>query len=97
MKVIDIPRRGCDNYHMKKLCPLCGAEVCGEVADKLGTPLAELELSDRVLNALARHEIFTVEQVARYSQRDLLRLRYIGVRKYIDLAMALKEVGVKLQ
>lgn len=57
----------------------------------LTVSVKELHLSNPILNALRYADIYTVDDLIKYSRRDLMRLRYIGKKRCLELENALNE------
>ena len=62
----------------EKRCWVCGGIIGTGVAKKLGTPIDEMGLPTRAVNALHRNGIEYVEQILHFDMKSLLRLRNMG-------------------
>ena len=65
-----------------------------DIAEKLGTPIAELGLSTRARNALIRGSIEYVEQLVKMEYDRLLMLRNMGVKTAQEVKGKVKDYGV---
>ena len=75
------------------ICWVCGGIVPKKIAEKLGTPIAELGCSTRLRNALKRGGYEYIEQVLKLSNNDLLRLRNFGTFCLKELTEKIKAFG----
>jgi len=78
---------------MDKVCWLCGGELPQEIIEKLGTPIAELGLSNRALNCLARRNIEYVEELLQFDMKELLRIRNMGKHTAQEIVQKVNALG----
>jgi len=76
---------------MSKKCWLCGNEFSEKILTKLKTPVEKLNLSKRALSCLDRHFIQTIEEILILSEKDLLAIRYLGIRTLNEIKSKLKK------
>ena len=67
-----------------------------EMANKLNTPIQELELSVRASNCLESVEIETVGQLVAMSESDLLKIRSFGKTSLREIKRKLADIGLSL-
>jgi len=67
-----------------------------ELAEKLNTPIAELELSVRASNCLESAKIQTVGQLAQMTDADLLKIRSFGKTSLREIKRKLADIGLSL-
>jgi DNA-directed RNA polymerase subunit alpha len=67
-----------------------------ELAEKLNTPIAELELSVRASNCLESAKIQTVGQLAIMTDADLLKIRSFGKTSLREIKRKLADIGLSL-
>lgn len=67
-----------------------------ELAEKLNTPIAELELSVRASNCLESAKIQTVGQLAMMTDADLLKIRSFGKTSLREIKRKLADIGLSL-
>jgi len=67
-----------------------------ELARKLDTPIAELELSVRAGNCLESAKIETVGQLVEMTEADLLKIRSFGKTSLREIRRKLADIGVSL-
>lgn len=60
-------------------------------------PLAELDLPTRVVNALKREYIYTVEDLAEMRVRDLLNVPNLGSGAFCEIGIALSKEWVMIR
>ncbi len=60
------------------------------------TPIEELHLNSRSINALKRSNIFTVEALCKLSSKEILNLRNLGKKSLEEIKEALEKMGLKL-
>lgn len=65
-----------------------------ELANKLNTPIQELELSVRASNCLESVEIETVGQLVKLSEADLLKIRSFGKTSLREIRRKLADIGL---
>ena len=61
--------------------------------DYLDTPIETLDLFLRAYNTLKRSGLLTVQQVLALNDEDLLRLRNLGSRAFIEIKVKLVQRG----
>jgi len=71
-------------------------EVDEELAAKLNTPLAELELSVRASNCLESVKMETVGELVRLSEGELLKIRSFGRTSLREVKRKLADLGLSL-
>jgi DNA-directed RNA polymerase subunit alpha len=71
-------------------------EVSRELADKLKTPIAELELSVRAGNCLESIKVETVGQLVKMAEADLLKVRSFGKTSLREVKRKLADIGLSL-
>ncbi|TDD32192.1 hypothetical protein E1286_43860 [Nonomuraea terrae] len=69
------------------------ADLVRRTRKPLDTELGHLPLRFLVRNALARAGIFTLGDLAAYSDADLLGIRQLGPRRYAELRAVLRKVA----
>ena len=57
----------------------------------------ELDLSVRAFNCIRRLNIYTIEDLTRYSKSQLMSIRNMGVRTIAEVERKLKEKGLALR
>ncbi len=67
-----------------------------ELAEKLNTQIAELELSVRASNCLESAKILTVGQLAQMTDADLLKIRSFGKTSLREIKRKLADIGLSL-
>jgi DNA-directed RNA polymerase subunit alpha len=67
-----------------------------ELAGKLATPVAELELSVRASNCLESVKLETVGQLVRMTEADLLKIRSFGKTSLEEIKRKLADIGLTL-
>jgi len=68
------------------------------VADeRLGTPVEQLDLSVRTMNALRRSNITTVGELIQMGEKELMSLRNFGQKSKDELEAKLNELGLSLK
>ena len=67
-----------------------------ELAKKLSTPIAELELSVRASNCLESVKIETVGQLVKKTDADLLKIRSFGKTSLREIKRKLADIGLSL-
>ena len=72
-------------------------KVDEELAEKLKTPLQELELSVRAGNCLESSKIETVGQLASMTEADLLKIRSFGKTSLREIKRKLADMGLSLE
>ena len=72
------------------------APVDEELANKLNTPIQELELSVRASNCLESVEIETVGQLVRLSESELLKIRSFGKTSLREIRRKLADIGLSV-
>ena len=70
------------------------APVDEELANKLNTPIQELELSVRASNCLESAEIETVGQLVKLSESELLKIRSFGKTSLREIRRKLADIGL---
>ena len=65
-----------------------------ELANKLNTPIQELELSVRASNCLESVEIETVGQLVKLSESELLKIRSFGKTSLREIRRKLADIGL---
>jgi len=70
------------------------APVDEELANKLNTPIQELELSVRASNCLESVEIETVGQLVKLSESELLKIRSFGKTSLREIRRKLADIGL---
>ena len=87
---------------MEKFCPTCGHAVSEKIAEKLGTPIADLGLSSRCFRALTRRNygmkqgMKYLEEVLGMNRERLLELYNFGPRCLEELTEKLTELGFEI-
>ena len=76
-----------------KFVGFSGGEIKKEIAEKLGTPIVELCLSNRALNCLKRADIEYAEQLVKMEIEQLFRLRNFGIVTLHEIKEKLKAFG----
>jgi len=71
-------------------------EVDSELAEKLNTPVQELELSVRASNCLESVKVETVAQLAKMTEADLLKVRSFGKTSLREVKRKLADMGLSL-
>ncbi|HUW20115.1 MAG TPA: DNA-directed RNA polymerase subunit alpha [Sedimentisphaerales bacterium] len=71
-------------------------EVDEELAEKLKTPIQELELSVRASNCLESVKVETVGQLAAMTEADLLKIRSFGKTSLREVKRKLADIGLSL-
>ncbi|MBN2455922.1 MAG: DNA-directed RNA polymerase subunit alpha [Sedimentisphaerales bacterium] len=67
-----------------------------ELVEKLNTPIAELELSVRANNCLEAIKVETVQQLAKMTEADLLKVRSFGKTSLREIKRKLSDMGLSL-
>jgi DNA-directed RNA polymerase subunit alpha len=67
-----------------------------ELAQKLGMPIQELELSVRASNCLESAKIETVGQLVKMTEADLLKIRSFGKTSLREIQRKLADIGLSL-
>jgi DNA-directed RNA polymerase subunit alpha len=67
-----------------------------ELAEKLKTPIQELELSVRANNCLESVEVETVGQLVQMTEADLLKIRSFGKTSLREIKRKLADIGLSL-
>lgn len=67
-----------------------------ELAEKMNTPIAELELSVRAGNCLESAKVETVGQLVKMTEADLLKIRSFGKTSLREIKRKLAEIGLSL-
>ncbi len=67
-----------------------------ELAQKLNTPIAELELSVRASNCLESAKVETVGQLAKMTEAELLKVRSFGKTSLREIKRKLADIGLSL-
>ena len=67
-----------------------------KLAEKLSTPVAELELSVRANNCLESAKIQTVGQLIEMTEADLLKIRSLGKTSLREIKRKLADMGLSL-
>ena len=76
-----------------KQCWVCGGTITELIAEKLGTPIAELNLSRRASNCLCRANLESIDQLLKLDYKDLMRLRNLGKHTAREIINRVKELG----
>jgi len=71
-------------------------DVDEELAEKLATPVAELELSVRASNCLESVKLETVGQLVQMTEADLLKIRSFGKTSLDEIKRKLADMGLTL-
>jgi len=71
-------------------------EVDEELAEKLKTPIQELELSVRAGNCLESMKVDTVGQLVVMTEADLLKIRSFGKTSLREVKRKLADIGLSL-
>ncbi|HDZ68911.1 MAG TPA: DNA-directed RNA polymerase subunit alpha [Phycisphaerales bacterium] len=67
-----------------------------ELAQKLNTPIAELELSVRASNCLESAKVETVGQLSKMTEAELLKVRSFGKTSLREIKRKLADIGLSL-
>ncbi len=67
-----------------------------ELAEKLQTPISELELSVRSANCLREAKIFTIGELVEKTSQELLKYRNFGKKSLAEIDELLKSMGLQL-
>ncbi|MBI3087582.1 MAG: DNA-directed RNA polymerase subunit alpha [Candidatus Omnitrophica bacterium] len=70
--------------------------VSEELAEKLRTPIGELELSVRAANCLREAKIHTISELVQKSSQELLKYRNFGKKSLAEIEELLKGMGLSL-
>jgi len=73
-----------------------GEAVDEELAQKLNTPIAELELSVRAGNCLESVKVETVGQLVKMTEAELLKIRSFGKTSLREVKRKLADIGLSL-
>jgi DNA-directed RNA polymerase alpha subunit len=76
-----------------RICPVCGAHLNEVVAEKLGTPIAKLNLSTRAKNCLRRGGIETIEELLKLERHRFLNMRNMGEKTASEIAQSIIRFG----
>ncbi len=68
-----------------------------QIAESLGLPVEELDLSVRSYNCLKREGIHTVGELVARSEEDLLDIRNFGSKSIVEVKMTLANLGLSLR
>lgn len=70
--------------------------IDAELAEKLNTPIAELELSVRAGNCLESVKMQTIGQLVKMTESDLLKIRSFGKTSLREIKRKLADIGLSL-
>ena len=78
---------------MGKTCWVCGNKLPDVAVEKLCTPIAELNLSNRTFNTLTRAKITYIEQLLRLDQDEIFLIRNMGKITFNEIKEKVAELG----
>jgi len=67
-----------------------------DLAEKLGRPISDLDLSVRASNCLAAESIFTIGELVRRTEAEMLEIRNFGKTSLKEVQKKLSELGLAL-
>lgn len=74
--------------------PKTKQQVPIELAEKLNTPLENLELSVRAFNKIKAAKIYTLTELVRYTEEELMKFKNFGNKSLTEINEVLHQMGL---